>query len=142
MAWGCVFVFGKDALISNDGTDAFTEVVGVAVAAPVRAIRIEVDVVEEVRVARIRRRRPVGAFRANTVELAAVIVITRSGQEDAIAIVLTGEHCAIHAIKRCPLTRAIVMQLLAIFHGRHTPSAAPLHIGNVVQGAADVTEVV
>ena len=64
-------------------------------------------------------------------------VRARSGQEDTIAV-RSSELAAVHAVKRRPLTRAVVIQLLEIFIGRHTPIAAPLHMGNVVLGAADV----
>ena len=44
MAWGCVFVFGKDALISNDGTHTLTAE-AVEVVPPASVARVEVEVV-------------------------------------------------------------------------------------------------
>ena len=64
-------------------------------------------------------------------------VRARSGQEDTIAV-RSSELAAVHAVKRRPLTRAVVIQLLEIFIGGHTPVATPFYMGNVVFRTADI----
>ena len=136
MAWGCVFVFGKDALISNDGTDALTAE-AVEVVPPASVARVEVEVVGAVRVVWVLRRRPVVAVLTSVAEVAEPAVAS-SGEENAIAIDIAGELPAVHTIERCPFARAVVKQLLDIVLSGHTPVATPLYMGNVVFRTADI----
>ena len=132
-----LFHIGKDALISGNGANAPT-VVAVAVdAKPVGAARSEVEAVGVERDVQIPRRRPVVAVLTSAVEVATPAV-TRSGQEDAIAIDFAGEFPTVHAIERRPFAIAVVKQLLDIVRGRHTPVASPFHMCHVVFRTADV----
>ena len=136
MAWGCVFVFGKDALISNDGTDAFTDIA--VVEAAVGVVRIEEEEVGVVREVTVLRRRPVVAVFANKVEVGRSQVAAGSWQENATTVGLTGELRAFHPIEYSPFISAVVKQLLYIIRGGHTPLATPLHMSHIVFSTADV----
>ena len=115
--WFASSRLGKDALISNDGANALTAAAVVAVV-PVGAARIEVEVVGIVRAVRALRGRPVVAA-LTSVEEAAAPAAASSGQEDAIAINLTGEFSSIHAIEHRPFAGTIVYQLLEVILGKH-----------------------
>ena len=129
MAWGCVFVLGKDVLFSEDRTNALTAVA--VVVAPVGAARTEVEAVGIVRAVRGLRGRPVVAVLTSVVEVA-VPEVTRSGQEDAIAIDIAGELPAVHTIERCPFARAVVKYhhgwAYTSYHPTsHVPRRIPCH---------------
>lgn len=133
--WFALPRLGKDALISNDGAHTSTEVA--VAAAQVGVAREEEEVVGDVRVVWVLRRRPVAADLTSAVEVAAPTVAS-SGQEDAIAIDFAGELCAVHAIERRPFVGAVVTQLIDIVQGGHTPVATPFYMGHVVFRTADV----
>ncbi|MBQ2524275.1 MAG: hypothetical protein II541_08725, partial [Prevotella sp.] len=67
------------------------------------------------------------AVLTSVVEVAAPAVAS-NGQEDAIAIDIAGELCAVHAIEHCPFARAVVKQLLDIIQGGHTPVTTPFYM--------------
>ncbi len=133
--WFALPRLGKDALISNDG--AYTPTVVAVAAVPAGAARVDAEVVGVVRVVWVLRRRPVAAVPTSEVEVAAPAVAS-GGQEDAIAIDIAGELCAVHAIERRPFVGAVVKQLLDIVQGGHTPVATPFYMGNVVFRTADI----
>ena len=126
--------FGKDALISNDGTHTLTDV---TVAAPVGVARTEAEVVGAVRDVRVLSGRPIASVLTSAGEAAAPVA--SSGQEDTIAVNFAGELPSVHAVECCPFGCAVVKQLLDFVQGRHTPLATPLHMSHVIFRAADVT---
>ena len=107
MAWGGVFVFGKDALISDNGANALTVFAGAVV--QVGVARDEVEVVGDTTVVfwELQYRRPIAAELTNVVELATQADAS-SGQEYAISVNLTGELHTFHAIERSPFISAVV----------------------------------
>ena len=104
-------------------------------AVPVRAARIEVELIRAARVRRTLRTRPIVAVTTGVVEGRATVA--RCRQEDA-ATIGTREHPTLHAVLSRPDNLvAFVEQLLELVFRRHLPVAAPLHVGNVVLRAAD-----
>ena len=95
-------------------TFTHSEPVAAAVAARVRAARIEVQVVCAVRDRRVLRGRPVVAVRAGIAE-AGVIAAARCWQEDATTVGLTSELATLYSILRRPFVGAIFSQFILLF---------------------------
>ena len=106
-------------------------------------VRIEVEVPRVVRVARVERTRPVVAERASVVELT-VTTVARSGQEETVAVV-SREELTVHAVLLRPSDGRVVVELLELFLGGHTPANAPIGCGSIIfwkQGGQAVGEAV
>ena len=125
---------GKDALISDNWTNALTVVAVVAV--QVGVARAEVQVVGVARARRVLRGRPVVAVRACAAETL-FPAVARRWQEDAVAV-RAREQSAVYTILRSPYMCGIIQQFINLALCRHLPVATPLHVGNVVFSAGDI----
>ena len=95
-------------------------------------VPVEVEVVRVVGLALARRRAPVVADRTN-VALISTVAITRSREEDALAVLLARHLVTVVTVLSCPFPDTIIKQFLEFCLRRHTPAAAPVRTSSVVR---------
>ena len=102
----------------------------VPIVVPVAAAAAEAEAVRVVAVVLVQRSRPVEAARATVVEVRTVAA-ARSGQKDAVTIKACHLIALMAALSRpCPST--FVFQLSKFLYSRHTPTATPLDMSDII----------
>ena len=119
-----------------DGANGAAVVAAVGEVEPTEAVAVEVEEVRAVAAALVQRARPVDAERATAVDHRAGAA-ARSGEKDRITVGAS-DLLAADTVDRSPFPRTLIAEFLNFIPGGHTPTTAPLHVGYIVGGTADV----
>ena len=121
-----------EKLFARDGADALAVAAETTEIGTVEMVGIETRIPSADRVFDAERRCPIVSPLTYILMQRVGVAITRSGQEDGLAIRHADYPDSHHAVQRGPFPHAIVEQFRPLVDGRCTPATAPEHVGNVV----------